>query len=375
MTIHLIKDTGLSPEVFTAVYDLLTAIDGTIRFTCDPESIIDFSEDEISSRIYDDGKAFGTKTYSTNNMKLNSYSAIEFPAIRQQASWSTFFRKCKTYRKVKSIPEKDMVLLLTDVSNNQNWFSTLDKDGPNNGFIHTADWDFFLSCPRQFPIAYEVIALLMHRYSFDPQKPIIEQAHRRAIGCVSDLCIEKKEIILKMRTADVCGDCMTKLKQSMPMVDIIHALKIMDSLRLKMLFAQNFKQHVALSKVFIDNRNNKIYLPDFGNIEIRLRPLEKALYLLFLEHPDGLYITELHDYKQRLMQIYRDIRITGHDIELLKSINEMVNVTTNSASEKISRIKRVFEEAVGPDLAMHYYIQGANGERKKVEIAAMELIC
>jgi hypothetical protein len=53
----------------------------------------------------------------------------------------------------------------------------------------------------------------------------------------------------------------------------------------------------------------------------------------------------------------------------------MVNVTTNSASEKISRIKRVFEEAVGPDLAMHYYIQGANGERKKVAIAAMELIC
>jgi len=374
MTIHLIKDIGLSAEVFTAVYDLLTAIDGTIRFTCDPESIIDFSEDEISSRIYDDEGTFGTKKYSMNNMNLSKHAAIEFPAIRQEASWPTFFNKCKAYRKVKSIPEKDMVLLLTDVSNDYNWFATLDKDGPNNGFIHTADWDFFLSCPRKFPIAYEVIALLMHRYSFDLNMPIMGQAHSRAIGCVSDLCIEKKEIILKMRTADVCGDCMTILKKRMPMVDIIHALNIMDSLRLKMLYAQNFKQHVALSKMFIDNRNNKIYLPDFGNIEIKLRPLEKALYQLFLEHPEGLYITELHDYRQRLMAIYRESRITGLDNELLKSINEMVNVTTNSASEKISRIKRVFEEAVGPDLAKHYYIQGANGERKKVEIAAMELI-
>lgn len=375
MTIHLIKDTGLSAEDFTAVYDLLTAIDGTIRFKCDPESIIDFSEDEISSRVYDDEGTFGKKTYSNYNLNFNSHPAIEFPAIRHEASWPTFFKKCKTYRNVKSIPEKDMVLLLTDVSNNQNWFATLDKDDPNNGFIHTSDWEYFLSCPRKFPIAYEVIALILHRFSFDVTKPIMEQAHSRAIGCVSDLCIEKKEIILKMRTADVCGDCMTKLKQHMPMVDIIHALNIMDSLRVKMLYAQNFKQHVSLSKVFIDNRNNKIYLPDFGNIEIKLRPLEKALYLLFLEHPEGLYITELHDYRQRLMEIYREIRITGLDNELLKSINEMVNVTTNSASEKISRIKRVFEEAVGPDLAKHYYIQGANGERKKVEIAAMELIC
>jgi hypothetical protein len=374
MTIHLIKDTGLSSEVFTAVYDLLTAIDGTIRFKCDPESIFDFSEDEISSRIYDDEEKFGKKTYSINNMKLNSYSAIEFPAIRQEASWPTFFNKCKTYRKVKSIPEKDMVLLLTDVSNNQNWFATLDKDGPNNGFIHTADWDFFLSCPRKFPIAYEVIALILHRFSFDVNKPIIEQAHRRAIGCVSDLCIEKKEIILKMRTADVCGDCMTKLKQSMPMVDIIHALNIMDSLRLKMLYAQNFKQHVALSHVHVDSRNKRIYLPGFGNIEIKLRPLEKALYFLFLKHPQGLYISELSNYRQRLMEIYREIRITGHSDDLLNRINEMVNVTMNSASEKISRIKRVFEEAIGVDLAKHYYIQGANGERKKVEIAAMELI-
>jgi len=40
---------------------------------------------------------------------------------------------------------------------------------------------------------------------------------------------------------------------------------------------------------------------------------------------------------------------------------------SNSASEKISRIKRAFEEAIGPDLAKHYYIHGGNGERKRVE--------
>jgi hypothetical protein len=44
---------------------------------------------------------------------------------------------------------------------------------------------------------------------------------------------------------------------------------------------------LPLSKLVIDN-NNRIFLPDFGNIEIKLRPLEKALYILYLNHPEGL---------------------------------------------------------------------------------------
>jgi hypothetical protein len=180
--------------------------------------------------------------------------------------------------------------------------------------------------------------------------------------------MDKKEIILKMRTADVCGDCMSKLKTNMPMTDILHALAIMDSLRLKMLYAQNFKQHVPLSKVHVDQRSKRIYLPDFGNIEIKLRPLEKALYFLFMRYPEGLFLTELIKHRDELVDIYENISNTGTREGMRVRINDIVSVLSNSASEKISRIKRVFEEAIGPDLAKHYYIQGGNGERKRVGI-------
>jgi hypothetical protein len=255
MTIHLIKSVELSAEVFTAVYDLLTAVDGSITINCDPASVINFDEEEIFKRFYEDEEVFSKMTepplYSMSRAELKR----SFPTYVKTASWSTLFNKCETYRNSNSIPENEMVLMLTEIGNKYNWFATLDKDNPNNGFIHTADWDMFLSCPKQFPIAYEVMALHLHRFSFDAQKPITEQAHARAIGCVSDLCMEKQDIILKMRTADVCGDCMTKLKQRMPMPDIMHALKIMDSLRVKMLYAQNFKQLEELSDVCRDKRN------------------------------------------------------------------------------------------------------------------------
>lgn len=366
MTIHLIKSAELSAEVFTAVYDLLTAVDGTITIKCDPASVINFDQEEIFKRFYEDEEAFSKMTEPPLYSMMSVESRRSFPSYVKTASWTTFFNKCETYRASNSIPENEMVLMLTEVGNKYNWFATLDKGNPNNGFIHTADWDMFLSCPKQFPIAYEVMALLLHRFSFDAQKPITEQAHARAIGCVSDLCMEKKDIILKMRTADVCGDCMTKLKQRMPMPDIIHALKIMDSLRVKMLYAQNFKQHVELSEVYIDPRNNKIYLPGFSNIEIKLRPLEKVLYFLFSRYPDGLFLSDLQQHKDELLSIYDEISFAERS-DKISRINDLVNIVSNSASEKISRIKRAFEEAIGPDLAKHYYIQGGNGERKRVE--------
>jgi hypothetical protein len=44
----------------------------------------------------------------------------------------------------------------------------------------------------------------------------------------------------------------------------------------------------------------------------------------------------------------------------------MANITSNSAAEKISKIKAAFVKAIGDELAKNYYIQGGNGEVKKV---------
>jgi len=368
MTIHLIKSSEVSADVFTSVYDLLTATDGTLQFKCDQKSIINFDEEELYDKNYIDEDSFIKKEAPPLSNISKLPSDFKFPVKLKTASWGTIFKKCETYRKKYSIPKDEIVILLTDISNNYNWFATLDVEKPNNGFIHTADWDMFLNCHRKFPIAYEVIALLAHRFSFDNSIPVLEQAHKRSIGCINDLCMEKREIILKMRTADICGECMSKLKFNMPMTDILHALSIIDSLRIKMLYAQNFKQHVSLSSVYIDERNHRIFLPDFGNIEIKLRPLEKVLYFLFMRYPEGLYLTDLADHRQELIDFYEKISHTGTLEEMRERINDLVNVLSNSASEKISRIKRVFEEAIGPDLAKHYYIQGGNGERKKINL-------
>jgi hypothetical protein len=278
--------------------------------------------------------------------------------------WTTIFDKCNSYRLNNNIPSNEFVILLTEVSNTNNWFASLDEKMPFNGFIHTADWNHFIKCQDSFPIAFEVIALVLQKHMFNDYNEARSSVHLDPIGCVNDMCLEKKDIKLKLRTADICPDCMNKLKGKLSFAEINQALNIMESLRVKMLFSQNFKQNVPLSRLIIDNEN-RIYLPDFGNIEIKLRPLEKTLYFFYLNHPEGVGLSFLRGKKVEMYEIYTKLSGIGNLEEMKSRINDMVDVTKSSAFEKISKIKAAFVKAIGEELAKNYYIQGGNGEVKK----------
>ena len=51
----------------------------------------------------------------------------------------------------------------------------------------------------------------------------------------------------------------------------------------------------------------RIYLKDYQMKEIRMRPIEKALYLLYLKYPDGINFKELANYEEELLYIYREV--------------------------------------------------------------------
>ncbi len=122
-----------------------------------------------------------------------------------------------------------------------------------------------------------------------------------------------------------------------------------------------------VSKLVITN-DYRILLPDYYNIEIKLEPLVKAVYLLFLKHPEGIVFKDLTDYREELKQIYSVLRPNGITDKALQSIEDVTNPMSNSINEKCARIRGVFVGHFGDDIAQHYYIDGLRGELKKISL-------
>ena len=365
MKVHLLKSAEVDTTLFTKVVDFLQSIPGPISFNYDLNATTYFEDEELFKHQIIDEEHFEKKIMLESYSKLNSERI--FPLERETVSWAVLFNKVSQFRNERNIPNNEFVLLLTDIANKQNWFASLDENMPYNGFIHTADWDHYIKCSAAFPIAYEVIALVLQKHMFNRVNDLRIKLHEQPIGCVNDFCAHKRDIILKLRTGDVCEDCIERVQGNISIPELHHALNIMSSLRERMLFAQNMKKFSPLSTLRIDKKY-KIFLSEFGNIEIKLRPLEKALYFLFLKYPEGIYHSSLSEHRTELYEIYSKISTMGDLLEMRERIDDMVNTLNDSASQKMSRIKRVFEEAVGRDLAKHYFIKGDAGKKKKIDL-------
>ena len=79
-------------------------------------------------------------------------------------------------------------------------------------------------------------------------------------------------------------------------------------------------------------------------------------------------MSSLCDHREELFNIYAELSGNGDRQEMKQRIEEMTNALSNSASEKISRIKRVFEQSLGRTLAAHYYIQGEPGRERRIAL-------
>ena len=135
---------------------------------------------------------------------------------------------------------------------------------------------------------------------------------------------------------------------------------------------EKFKEHYLtpkLSPIVIDDKY-KIILPEYNNLEIKMTPLPKAVYFLFLRHQEGILFKELsrQRYKHELHSIYCDISNRECLDGIEKSIEDICNPLENSINEKCSRIKEAFLSQFNDEIAQHYYITGKRGYPKLITL-------
>ena len=126
-----------------------------------------------------------------------------------------------------------------------------------------------------------------------------------------------------------------------------------------------FKTKAQLSRLIV-TKDYRILLPDYNDIEVKMEPLVKAVYILFLRHPEGIVFKGLTDYREELLGIYRTLKPMGLSKRTIQSIEDVTNPLLNSINEKCARIRSAFVKEFDEGLAKNYFVTGERGEAKKV---------
>lgn len=112
----------------------------------------------------------------------------------------------------------------------------------------------------------------------------------------------------------------------------------------------------------------RILLVDYGNLEIRLTPLCKVLYLLFLQHPEGIAFKELADHRDELLSLYCMVAPTLNPSRREAHICRLISPLDNSLNEKISQIRRALCSLLDDNVLPYYVVTGEKGMKKKIHI-------
>lgn len=152
---------------------------------------------------------------------------------------------------------------------------------------------------------------------------------------------------------------------------------LMDEVRGKIQLLRDYglSETEIVSRLFSDQsqpqklviKNYRIFLGDEQK-EVRMEPIVRAVYLLFLKHPEGIKFKDLPDYRQELCAIYNKVRPWGLTDRAIRSIEDVTNPVLNSINEKCARIKKAFLSLLDSRMAENYCISGKRGEAKRISL-------
>ena len=373
MNVYLIRTGRVDDDLFTGAYEFLKQKIGPFAFHI-MDAVQEISISDEVKILLGKSKKYHKKEEVLYDMQTSKvFNIIERDVV--QYSWTDLLSPCITFRKNFNVSEQDIVINLTSFGNHHNWFTGFDKQGALNFFVSTNIWDYYTDGDCRYPVAYLISSLLLKKYMFKKPSQAVSAMHKKSRGCLMDYCEQKHEIMLKMRTADICIDCQKIISNAqVPYPVIRYSLDIMEDIRRQLLMKEQYGILQPRATLLVKGYQKVIYVPELGMLRINLTPLERAVYLLFLNHPAGIRLSEMGLYKNELTQLVNRLSRIDDQHEINQSIEALCQADSNSLSEKLARIRQKFNKYLGEAMASQYIVSGPNGGLKKIEIARENVI-
>ena len=187
----------------------------------------------------------------------------------------------------------------------------------------------------------------------------------------SECCTPAKDNLFEDWSFDAADEVKSALKSSLELEMLAREAKmVIDRLLMSGYSAEVIKSwlepEVKLSRIRI-TRRFKIILVDY-DMEVKMGPLPKTVFLFFLKHPEGLRFVDLPDYRQEIYDIYSRLAVSDDLEKIKRSVDLLTDPFDNSINEKCTMIKYAFQKVVKDEIASNYYISGRQGHVMRIPL-------
>jgi len=135
----------------------------------------------------------------------------------------------------------------------------------------------------------------------------------------------------------------------------------------ELLSKKSFLDQAEAAPLFI-TRDFRIFLGSRHGEEIRMRPMSKAVFLLFLKHPEGIDFKEISSYKAELRKLYARVSRKGTNEEIDRCLERILDSGSHELNVAASRIAESMAGRIDRELLPSYVISGERGGRKQVRL-------
>ena len=164
-------------------------------------------------------------------------------------------------------------------------------------------------------------------------------------------------------------------KLTEPAADFSDILEHMEARELLVLLSQvqarlselNAPVNAEPIRLYID-RDYRIRMDRPDGMELPLRPLVKAIFILFLKHPGGFRLKERGRFEQELGTIYEVIFPQADPEVRLRRVQRLMDPTDNSFSETTSRLNTELERLLPAAVVDSYKVSGTNGHPRRIPL-------
>lgn len=332
MNVHITSTPEFSNEETREIVNLLSETTGAFNFV--------FKESLVNDQLA---------------LKINQY---ETPDNIEVFSFEELFDIGTLFRRINKIPNEDYVVVITSYPNTKKWFSAF-KD--KNIFVHGSGWDYFTNRDSKFGISYQIVEnIFQSLIDLNIDTPNDEpNIHINPIGCINDFCGKKKDVYLKLQTANICISCSDRALGTEHNVLLFnHIFSIIKRIGLEFNNTNRFQLSERLPILKIDE-NAKITV---NNREIIIEPVPKSFYIFILDSPDGVFTHEIREDNELfkvLTDLYTAIKGNSNNIGPIEKLKVEKNIY-----QRVNNVKDAFINVLGDELGKHYVIQSVEENKK-----------